>query len=333
MLRKTNGFLRKAAALAAVSLVVQACSSGSGGSQVGHGSQLAPTARAQVLNGGQTSTFRAGSEVLLTGKDSEDADGPVLGWSWRQTAGPAVRLIERDRTTVSFTAPEVSEAAKLSFALTVKDADDLTGDATVDVDVVPIADPDKFLSLDVRGATRNTFDRFEVVPALAEGASTGASPAPFTLSAKAYLVYPPRSNPNLACPIDASQFAAGVPSQTAAGCRVELLQDLTPDALPGGQTGIQGEWPANVPAVVRPAGLTADELDSEWWNPRYMLPIPRLDVADFNQQFVDSGERDRLLDTFNTPQAHIMLVFELTAPQNQQDATLIVNDVESAPIS
>ncbi|HEU4618541.1 MAG TPA: hypothetical protein VFV10_10890 [Gammaproteobacteria bacterium] len=334
MMRQKDGLgAIRAAALAGVFLLFQGCSSGSGGSDVGHREEIAPTARAQLLNGGENGTYREGSEVLLSGKDSEDGDGPLLDWAWRQTAGPAVRLIERNQTTMSFTAPPVSADTKLTFELTVEDTDHLTGTASIDVHVTPARDPDKFLSLDVRGATRNTFDRFQVVPALAEGASTGATPKPFTLSARAYLIYPPRSTPNIDCAFDAAEFAAGVPTQTATGCLVALLQDLTPTPLPGGGTGIQGEWPANVPKVVRPSGLTADQLKAEWWNPHYTLEIPRLDVADFNQQFVDSGDRSRMLDLFNTAKTHIALIFELAAPENQQDATLIVNDVESAPIT
>ncbi len=333
MIRKTDGFLLSVVALVGAALIVGACSSGSGGSQVGHAAQTAPTARVQALNGGKTNVFREGSEVLLTGKDSEDADGPLLSWSWRQTAGPTVELVQRDKTTYSFTAPHVTAQTKLSFALTVTDSDNLTDEASLDVTVMPAEDSNAFLTLDRRGAARNTFERFEVVPALAEGAATDSTPKPFTLSVKAYLVYPPHSNPNIDCPTSTSEFDAGVPITTSSGCLVEPLEDLTPGPLPGGGTGIQGEWPANVPTVVRPSGLTADQLKSEWWNPHYSLDVPRLDVADFNQPFVDSGERSRILDEFNAPKAHIVLLFVLTAPQNQQDATLIVNDVESAPIT
>jgi mono/diheme cytochrome c family protein len=332
-MRHRAGFWASATLLAGVFLLVQGCSSGSGGSDVGHRAEIAPTARPQALNGGKNNTYREGSEVLLSGKDSEDGDGPLLDWSWRQTAGPAVTLVERNSTTVSFTAPPVLADTKLTFELEVDDTDELSGTAAIDIHVIPARDPNKFLSLDVRGATRDTFDRFQVVPALAEGASTGGTAKPFTLSVRAYLIYPPRSMPYAFCTFDQAEFAAGVPAQTANGCSVELLEDLTPAPLPGGGTGIQGEWPANVPTVVRPSGLTADQLAAEWWNPRYTLEVPRLDVADFNQQFVDSGERDRMLDAFNTPNTHIALIFELSAPQNQQDATLIVNDVESAPIS
>src|SRR5512134_3606182 len=91
----------------AICLALQGCSSGSAGSDVGAHTAEPPTARVQILNGGTSGTFREGAEVLLTGKASEDGDGPLIAWSWRQTAGPAVRLLETNSTTVKFTAPPV----------------------------------------------------------------------------------------------------------------------------------------------------------------------------------------------------------------------------------
>ena len=125
-------------------------------------------------------TFREGAEVLLTGKASEDGDGPPIAWSWRQTSGPAVRLLETNSTTVKFTAPAVAAPTALNFELTVTDSTGNAGSASTDVIVLPSRDSDKFLSLDVaRGAS---FDTFEVVAALAGGASTGNVPRPFTLA-------------------------------------------------------------------------------------------------------------------------------------------------------
>jgi mono/diheme cytochrome c family protein len=319
--QKMDGRVLAAALLLGAGLL-EACSSGSGGSNVGAGSNIAPTARAQVLNGGESSSFREGSEVLLTGKDSEDGDGPLIGWSWAQTAGPAVQLIEVNSTTVSFTAPDIAAETVLSFQLTVEDTDQLTSNASVDVAVVPAQDADKFLSLDLRAPVRDTFDTFDVVAALAEGASTGNGAKPFTLAVQAHLVYPPRSNPNIGCPIDLVEFAAGIPSTTASGCFVELLEELTPAG------GVDGEWPANVTAEVRGMGPTPEQMRGEWWNPRFTFKVPRLDVADFNQQFIDAGDRSRLLDLFNAHEAWILLSFELTAPENQQWATLVLNSYE-----
>ena len=308
-------------------LGLQGCSSGSGGSDVGAHAGVAPTARAQILNGGPSGALREGSEVLLTGKASEDGDGPLIAWTWRQTAGPKVRLIEANATTVSFTAPRVSAATRLTFELTVEDSTKNTGSASIDVTVLPGRDSDKFLSLDVR--TGPTFDAFAVVAALHGGATTGATPKPFTLSARAYLVYPPRTAANADCTFNSADFAGGIPASTASGCLVSLLEDLTPQPLPTAATGVAGEWPAGVNAPEE----NADARVARWWNPRFSLRIPRLDVHEFNQQYVDGKQRDRLLDGFAAHRSRIILALSLTAPENQRDATLILPDLIEAPIS
>ena len=303
-------------ALLALGALLQACSSGSGGSDVGAHGAVAPTARIQVLNGSASRTFREGSEVLLTGKASEDSDGPPIAWRWAQSSGPVVRLLETNTTTVKFTAPAVAAPTTLSFTLTVTDSTGNTGSAVTDISVLPSRDSDKFLTLDVaRGAS---FDTFEVVAALAGGASTGNTRRPFTLEAAAYLVYPPRSAPEADCAFDAAAFASGVPRSTTTGCLVEWLENLTPE-LVSGATGLVGEWPAGITAPDEPDSVRI----TRWWNTRFTLRVPRLDVPEFNQRFVDTGERSRLLDSVVAHEARIVLALSLAAPENQQDATLV----------
>lgn len=319
------------AGIVLVLATVAGCSSGSFDSDVGKKANLLPEARPQVLNGSAGNVFREGAEVLLTGKDSEDGDGPIVGWQWAQTAGPAVMLVERNAATVSFTAPDVSENTTLTFELTVRDTAPSSSASTIDVVIRPAQDADKFLSLDLRSGstTTDTFDDFKAIAALGDGAVTGNAPAPFTLSAIAYLVYPPRSNPTIDCPIDPGEFVGGIPDMTGTGCLVRVLADLTPGELPNGGTAIEGEWPANAPV---PASQTVDEQIDAWWNPRYTLKVPRLDIADFNQPFIDAGNRSNVLDEFNVGKASILLSFELTAPQNQPDAELILTKVDNTLI-
>jgi hypothetical protein len=312
-----------------------ACDSGSFGSHVGDSQNIAPTARAQVLNGGTSGdTFREGSEVLMTGKDSEDADGPIIGYEWTQTGGPAVQLVERASPTVSFTAPDVSAVTELSFRLTVSDSVNETGDTSVSVTVVPAQDANEFLSLDLRTgeSTTGTFDSFKVVAALADGGTTGSEAESFTLSVKAYIVYPPRDERDMVCSRDAADLPTSFPGVTASGCLAHVLADLTPGDLPGGGTGLAGTWPANTPV---PDGQTTEsKINTAWWNPRYSFPIPRLDIADFNQQFVDSGERDQMLEDYHVDEAKIFVAFELVAsPATQNFAELIVTTADSRLIS
>ncbi|HWN38951.1 MAG TPA: Ig-like domain-containing protein, partial [Gammaproteobacteria bacterium] len=208
--------------------------------------------------------------------------------------------------------------------LTVTDSTGNKGSTSTDITVLPSRDSDKFLTLDVaRGAS---FDTFEVVAALAGGASTRDVPRPFTLEATAYLVYPPRSAPAADCSFDAAAFASGLPRSTTTGCLVELLEELTPGGAPGA-TGLRGEWPAGVTAPDEPDAVRI----TRWWNRRFTLRVPRLDVQEFNQRFVQSHERGRLLDSFVAHEAHIVLALRLAAPENQQDATIILPALVHGP--
>lgn len=315
---------------------LSACDSGSFGSDVGDSQNIPPTARAQVLNGGTSGdTFREGSEILLTGKDSEDADGPIIDYEWTQTEGPVVQLVERASPTVSFTAPDVSAVTELSFRLTVSDSANETGDASINVTIIPAQDANEFLSLDIRIGedTTGTFDGFKVVTALADGGATGTEAEPFTLSVKAYIVYPPRNSSDTVCSGDAAELPESFPSVTASGCLAHVLADLTPGDLPAGGTGLTGAWPANAP--VPEAGQTlVSKISDAWWNPRYSFPIPRLDIADFNQQFVDSGERDQILEDYHVDNARIFIGFDLIAsPAMQNFAELILTTADNQPIS
>ena len=49
-----------------------------------------------------------GSSVSISGATSEDLEGLALEFSWRQTGGPSVDLINMNSATASFTAPEYS---------------------------------------------------------------------------------------------------------------------------------------------------------------------------------------------------------------------------------
>jgi hypothetical protein len=315
----------RTAAVLAIVAGLAACSSGSGGSEVGGYESVGPTARPQIVNGSAGNTFREGAEVFLTGKASEDADGPLLLWTWQQTSGPAVTLIERNKTTVSFTAPDVSASTQLAFRLTVEDTSGDTAQGTVSLTVLPAQDPDRFLALDARGP--NELHRFKVITALANGAATGATPAPLALSVVAYLIYPPRTASGASCALDLATITGSLPTQTAGGCLIAQLRNLTPGTVPSGGTGLAAEWPANVPAVTLPPNPTVQQLAPMWWNPHFELVVPRLDVADFNQPFVNSGNRDRMIDLFNAHRSRIVLALTLTAPTNQAAASLFVTSV------
>lgn len=117
-----------------------------------------PTADAVVLNqpfskdaaGKVTTTVRSGSEVFLSGKDSDGTVAPVLTYDWQLlTQGAAaslVQLIVRNENTRSFTAPNVTQDTLLQFRLTVTDSNGKTDHENVDVTVVGVPDAGHFLS-------------------------------------------------------------------------------------------------------------------------------------------------------------------------------------------
>ncbi|HEY5808850.1 MAG TPA: hypothetical protein VIT67_12825, partial [Povalibacter sp.] len=103
------------------------------------------------VSGKVTTRVRAGSEVFLSGKDSDGVVAPVLKFDWQSqgAAGSQPSLITRNATTVSFTVPAVTQETKLPFRLVVTDANGKTAQQDVEVTVVPVPDPDHFLTYEL----------------------------------------------------------------------------------------------------------------------------------------------------------------------------------------
>lgn len=69
-----------------------------------------------VANAGPDQTVMSGSVVTLDGSASE---GDIDSYSWAQTGGPNVALVNANSAVATFIAPFVSIAATLTFELTV----------------------------------------------------------------------------------------------------------------------------------------------------------------------------------------------------------------------
>src|SRR5687768_11544362 len=103
--------------LAAVWALAASLLTGCGGSDVGDQEEPQPEAVAVVIgqsftaaSGGIQTKVRAGTEVMLSGKESrkgeDDAGLPIINFEWEQTnSNSPVLLVERSSNTVSFTAP------------------------------------------------------------------------------------------------------------------------------------------------------------------------------------------------------------------------------------
>ncbi len=145
-----------------------------------------PIADAVVLNqpyskdasGKVTTRVRSGAEVFLSGNDSDGVVVPVLKLDWTLVTTGAVanqvQLVDRNSTTVSFKAPQVAADTTLQFRLTVTDSNGATDQTDVDVTVVAIADPDRFLT------HLQAPQKFTLV-AVADSATTLTADVPFDI--------------------------------------------------------------------------------------------------------------------------------------------------------
>ena len=100
-----------------------------------------------------TLTARSGADVTLSAKDSDGGPVALKTFNWSQSGGdvtlPAApdigALLYRTSNTVSFRAPQVAAAAKLSFKVVVTNALGGTATGNVDVTVLPANDTDQLL--------------------------------------------------------------------------------------------------------------------------------------------------------------------------------------------
>ena len=99
------------------------------------GEPLPPVAMASA----SPTTARPGDTVTLDGTGSSDPDGWIVFHEWRRISpdGPAVSLDGARTARAEFTVPaDLTEDTVLTFALTVTDNDELTGERQVEVRVV-----------------------------------------------------------------------------------------------------------------------------------------------------------------------------------------------------
>jgi hypothetical protein len=99
------------------------------------GAGFAPTPAQSFA--GPDQTVLAGATVTLDGGAST---GPITGYHWAQSAGPAVDLSDANAKTTTFTAPSVTEDTTLTFDLTV-DGPGNPAPNSVDITVLASAPP------------------------------------------------------------------------------------------------------------------------------------------------------------------------------------------------
>ncbi len=77
-------------------------------------------------------------ETVVLGEDTEiNLDGVASKFTWTQTSGPEVELLDADTPNPSFTVPAVNEATTLVFKLTVETRDGVSASDTLSVTIDP----------------------------------------------------------------------------------------------------------------------------------------------------------------------------------------------------
>ena len=99
-----------------------------------------PTNISPKSKAGADQTIDEGSLIILDGRDSYDADGDSIAYSWSQTdtSGITIPLTNPDSAVVSFSAPLVEQDVILTFELTVNDGIDSTVDS-VDITISDVS--------------------------------------------------------------------------------------------------------------------------------------------------------------------------------------------------
>lgn len=269
-------------AMAWTALLMAGCG---GLSDVGEQEQGAPLAKAVVVNhsftpliaptnGTVTTTVRSGTEVIVSGKESDSDNAPIVRYEWSvaNAAGTGLtdaQLVVRNSNTVSFFAPSVSEPTELTLRLTVVDANERTAEAHVQVNVEPVPDQDRFLSF--AGQPK----RFFVYTRLGADPPSGAGDVSFSVKVEPLLDYLDRS---------------GTPRADEPVGRVQQQQLA---------------WELSA------IGGSADCGDSELTNPVLAFEIPALNVNDIRVKYQNT-DRDRLLELRDIDSAVLKLRISLT---------------------
>mgnify|MGYP000264600592 CR=1 FL=1 len=240
-------------------------------SDVGNQKDTAPVADAAVIGavlttGGGTKVYsvRAGSEVLLSGKDSEGYDDPILQFNWKQidSSDINVTLVERTRNSRVFRVPDVIETTELKIQLTVVDADGRSATDIVTIRVEPASDNDRFLQFPL-----STSNKYTVIPVLKNGYSVTEA-MELTVERRVLVNYADRNS---------TDGEANRPVELEVG---ETLTKST--TFPQIESV---EWQST----------QAAKLHYEF--PHFSFVYPNVDIDDINTLF-EVNNRDKLLDLF-----------------------------------
>ncbi|MFT4921442.1 MAG: serine/threonine protein kinase [Haloarculaceae archaeon] len=98
---------------------------------------VSPGNQGPTADAGADRTVNPGESLSLFGTGSSDPDDETLTYSWIQTEGQSVALVDSNTVTPEFTAPEVDARTTLAFEVTVEDEHGASDTDVVEITVVP----------------------------------------------------------------------------------------------------------------------------------------------------------------------------------------------------
>jgi len=181
----------------AVLTLLGACSAGSGNGpgDAGKQSNVVPLVKITPIGHQPASdgsiTVRSGSEVILTGKDSDGIDAPLLSFEWSGADPDATALLgstatlRPNSTSIRFVAPPVpvGEQRTLGFRLQVTNSRQETATSTIQVKVSGVDDSRSFLTY------LDEPRRVTLAAALKPGQVAPASVVPLSVTMRSTVTY------------------------------------------------------------------------------------------------------------------------------------------------
>jgi hypothetical protein len=278
---------------------------GAGCSDVGGQADPKPSAVASILGASSATTdvsVRSGADVVVSGKDSDGIDDPILDFDIQaiSVSGDSeitveminALLIERNLNTKVFSAPSVTVETVVQFEVVVTDADGVSASDTTSVTILAVGDSDTFLT---QAAVSNSdIGRYELVVAL------DLDPDEVTASSFGVLI---------------ETVVQWKPRVAHTDCvlgdsldRCELVVDT--------QT-ITGDWQTGLTA----SDVAAEDAADAPFNPHFLIDMPAVDADTININY-ETTDREKRLELENVASANIYHRYSFQAPDN--NAKLLV---------
>lgn len=282
-------------------------------SDVDEQTDAAPKAVATVIGASSMSRnieMRSGSDVLVSGKDSDGIDDPIMEFDIRvvrvtgdenvtvESANQS--LSERSASTKVYRSPSVVEDTEVIFEVEVTDADGETDSDTVAVTILSVGDSNTFLTQASVANKRDNQYALLVALDLQVGEETNSN---FELAIDTIVEWKP-SAPHEDCIYGASSDM----------CR-----------WVSGTETITGTWESGIDK----AQVDAVDPEDAAFNPRYWIETPAIDVDAINRQFEDS-DREKRLELADVASARTYHRYRFVSTDNNAQLLILDEDEEDS---